>query len=78
MLAHIQGTFATPREDLLESLLIKLDDQRLGSGPKGLIIALSVIFFLLKEIVPSGVDILFFTDFEEGKNLQKLKRITSN
>jgi len=36
-----------------------------------------IIIFLLKEIFPIEVDILFSIDFENGKTLQKLKRIAS-
>jgi len=52
VLAHIQGTFATPREDLLKPLLVKLDDQRFGSRPKDLIIALQYCLLIVGEDLP--------------------------
>ena len=82
MLAHMLETCATPRKKLLESLLVKVNDQRLDSRPKGVNVILWHL--ILENYVPSRVAILFsiilkgetYKIFEEKLQVIK-KKITS-
>ena len=77
VLVHINGAWAAYRENLLESLLVKLDDNVSAVNPRVSSLHYDTVFLLLKKTLPSRVAILFSIDLNMEKLYKSWREVKS-